>query len=188
MSNGIVQPLTRKELGEFLPSTRAITTFERLITNANAKYSAMYSRTTSFTPSSANTAYPVTLDRTDFQNGFYTDDNKIVAQFDGIYGINITTRIKSTSGTPITSIIWLRKNGVDEQKTASGIAVPGANTISCNNSESIMSLLAGDYIELMFAVTSTGPSLQIVSSTSFSPLSSAATMVITTISQQGQNQ
>ena len=101
----------------------------------------------------ANTAYIIPMDTTDAANGMYflAGDGVHVEQ-DGVYNYQFSVQFANTDSQAHTAYIWLRKNGVDEEGTASKFDVPSKHGSSngfliaaCNF---YVSMNAGDYIEI----------------------------------------
>lgn len=101
------------------------------------------------TVAGANTTTIITYDTTEGASQTYYSGGKVYVQATGVYRILYTIQCDTTSGGSQRVIIWLRQNGVNVARTTSQftIANNGENLAVC---EYIISLLAGDYIEIAF--------------------------------------
>lgn len=115
-------------------------------------------RTTDFLYTANNTAYQITFDTVDFENGttLNTSDG-IEVGVSGIYNYQFSIQFANTDSQIHTAYIWLRKNGVDLAGTGSKFDVPnkhgssdGYLIASCNF---YVQLDAGDTVEMWSAVS-----------------------------------
>jgi hypothetical protein len=149
------------------------------------KYYGTFTRTTNYAPAVANTAYAVPFDSTVIANGISvgTPTSRIVVADSGFYSIACTLQYSSSSGSRKDAYTWVRKNGTDVPQSSRLVSVDinGGYRLGIVN-ESI-SLLAGDYIEIMVAVTNTAITLAAVGATAFAPGSPAANLTIQQIQE-----
>lgn len=101
--------------------------------------------------SAANTTTVLTYNVTDVASQTYTLDTtgKIYVQATGVYRCLFTIQCDTTSGGARFVTIWFRKNGTNIANSAStfSIANNAENLAVC---EIFQSLLAGDYLEVVF--------------------------------------
>lgn len=149
------------------------------------QYYGNFSRTTDYSPASANTAYAIQFDTTRISNGIVigSPTSRIVVPQSGFYDISVTLQYSSSNSSNKDIYSWIRKNGTDISQSSRIL------TLNVNGgyspvliSESI-SMNANDYIEIMFATTDTAVSLNAVASTAFAPGSPAANLVVTQVQQ-----
>lgn len=99
--------------------------------------------------SGANTTTVLTYTTTEGASQTYINGGKIYVQASGVYRILFTIQVDTPSGGSRTVRIWFRKNGVniDNSNSTFTIANNAQNIAAC---EIIVSLLAGDYVEVVF--------------------------------------
>jgi hypothetical protein len=112
---------------------------------------------------SANTAYSMTFDTTDFQVGIVLlNGSQITAQNTGIYNIQFSTQLHTTANQAVDFSIWFAKNGSDiadsntdftiEKINGGGFVVAALNFL--------VQLQSNDYIELKYSKTTAQGQLQ----------------------------
>lgn len=108
-----------------------------------------FSSTQSQTVTGANTTTVLTYDTTETASQTYYSGSEIYVQASGIYRIFFSVQCDTTSGGSQSVRVWLRANGVNVPRTNSffTIANNGENVASC---EFMLSLLAGNYVEVVF--------------------------------------
>ena len=125
------------------------------------RYYGVFSNTTTLTVAAAYTPYAMTFDTTDFALGFSrgSPTSRIVATTAGLYNFQFSAQLTSSNSSAKTVWIWPRKNGTD---------IPNSNsevTLSANDEDMVVawnwvvSLDAGQYVELMYAASDTAISL-----------------------------
>lgn len=142
------------------------------------------SRNTDLAPAAADTAYAIALDTTELSNGVSIVDNtKVTAANAGIYSISITAQLMSSSASAKNVWFWMRKNGTDVTYSSR------ITTMNLNGGYrplalvEVISLEAGDYIEVMWAVSDTAVTLKAAAATAFAPASPALQVVVTQTQQ-----
>jgi hypothetical protein len=122
--------------------------------------------TTDQVAANTTTAYPVTLNTTSFSNGVSVVSNsRITVAFDGIWNLQFSIQFKNTTNDGQDFDIWFRKNGVNIDNSNSRFHLP-ARKILADPSHVIAalnfmeSLVAGDYIEIVWRTTDTGVSIE----------------------------
>lgn len=110
---------------------------------------------TANTTFTANTPKVITINTTDYDNGFTLASNKVTAAYNGLYNIQFSLQFVNEDVQAHNTWVWLRKNGTDIAGTASKIDVPSSHgsshgylIFSCNF---FVNLIAMDYIELVAA-------------------------------------
>ena len=149
------------------------------------KYYGVFSRTTDYSPALANTAYAVQFDTTRISNGVVigSPTSRIVVPESGLYDVSVTLQYSSGNSSAKDIYSWIRKNGTDVSQSSRIVSLSGSGTYSPVLVSEAISLAANDYIEIMFASTSTNVTLNAVASTAFAPGSPAANLVIEQIQQ-----
>ena len=149
-------------------------------------YYGEFSKTNSQSPIAANTAYPLLFTNTQIANGVSiggTTSQIFVAQA-GLYNIACSVQITSGNSSQKAIWVWLRLNGITDFPNSARIA-----SITLNNGyvvvtlNEVASLLAGDFIEVMYAADSTNVSIATVAATAFAPAAPAVILAVTQTEQ-----
>lgn len=103
----------------------------------------------------ANTTTAITYNTTDIASQIYYSGSKLYVQATGIYRLLYTVQFDTTSGGQQSVKVWIRKNGVNVANSASVFTIQnnGENIAAC---EVVLSLLAGDYVEVVFQSSDAG--------------------------------
>lgn len=147
--------------------------------------------TTTQTAASTTTAYAITFNTTDIARDVsIVSGSRITVSRSGVYDLQFSGQFTNTDSAIQDVDIWLRKNGTDIPFSRGAISVPnrhgsidGSILPSWNY---LMDLASGDYLELMWRVTSTTVSL-ITLPTATSPTRPAAASVIATMAYVSNN-
>lgn len=132
-------------------------------------YGSFYDTTTQ-TAALANTPYAVKLNSTAESNQIAVVNNtRVTFKNRGSYNIQFSAQIDQSSGSPHTVYIWLRKNGVDVPHSAGLITIQGNNSEVVPSWNYIVSVLGGDYVEVMWAVSDTNVFIASFAATAFCP-------------------
>ena len=148
------------------------------------KYSyGLFSRTTDLAVAGINTAYVVNFDTTNVSNGvgIGTTSSKLVVDQSGLYKIDISAQIDSSSGglQGATMYMWIRKNGNDVNDSTRRQGVVGAAP-STNMSFSVnINLNANDNIEIAYAGDNTALIFDASSANAFAPSTAAVKVTVT---------
>jgi hypothetical protein len=149
-------------------------------------YYGEFTKTDSQAPAVINTAYPLTFTNTQIANGVTiggTTSQIIVAQA-GLYNINVSVQITSTNASQKAVRIWLRLNGTTDVPNSArlvSLTLNGGYLVATLNQ--VESLLAGNFIEVMYASDSTAISIATVAATAYAPAAPAAIITITQTEQ-----
>jgi hypothetical protein len=76
-------------------------------------------------------------------------------QYDGMYNIQFSAQVDQVSGSGQHIYIWFRKNGVDIPWSSSEVSVQGTNAESVPSWNFMVDMVAGDYLTIVYTVTST---------------------------------
>jgi hypothetical protein len=149
-------------------------------------YYGEFTKTNSQSPAVINTAYPLLFTNTEIANGVSiggTTSQIIIAQA-GLYNLACSVQITSTNSSQKSIWVWLRKNGTTDIPNSARVA-----SITLNNGylvvtlNEVASLLAGDFIEVMYAADSTNVSIATVAATAFAPAAPAVIFAVTQTEQ-----
>lgn len=121
------------------------------------EYYGVFSDTATKTPAAIYTPYAITFNTTDLANGFSrgSPTSRIVSSASGLFNIQFSAQVSSSSASAKKIWIWPRKNGTDVPNSNSEATIDangGASVLSWNF---VLSLNANDYIELMYATDDT---------------------------------
>lgn len=139
-------------------------------------------RTSDVTAAAANTAYAITYDAPVGNKGIEldtVDPSKIVFTQAGEYLILFSAQITSSTASTVEFYFWPRLNGVDAPNNTmiNSLHNNGATFVSSRGAK--FDVVAGDYLQVMWAVSDTSGSLDASAATAFSPASPASTVHIT---------
>jgi hypothetical protein len=131
----------------------------------NAPYGA-FQDSTDQVAANTTTAYAVTFDTTDFNNGVtLSNSSRLNVSQSGIYNIQFSIQFTNTTNASQDVDVWFRKNGtnIDKSNSRFGFAPrKGAgdpfHTIAAINY--FLSLNANDYVEIMWRPTDVGVSIE----------------------------
>jgi hypothetical protein len=152
----------------------------------NAPYGA-FQDSTDQTAANTTTAYAVTFDTTDFSNGVtLSNSSRLNVSQDGIYNLQFSIQFKNTTNDGQDVDVWFRKNGTNIDNSNSRFHVvarkstgdPSHLVASLNF---FVSLVANDYMEIMWRTTDVGISIEHFA-TSSTPTRPAVPSVIATMS------
>jgi hypothetical protein len=131
----------------------------------NAPYGA-FQDSTDQVAANTTTAYAVTFDTTDFNNGVtLSNSSRLNVSQSGIYNIQFSIQFTNTTNASQDIDVWFRKNGTNIDKSNSrfgfaprkGVGDP-FHTIAAINY--FLSLNANDYVEIMWRPTDVGVSIE----------------------------
>jgi hypothetical protein len=118
--------------------------------------------TTDQTVASTTTAYPITLNTTDFSEGVeIQSSSQIKVSYAGVYIFNISAQLSNTTNAAQDVDIWFRKNGTDiaNSNTRFGLA-PRKSAGDPFHTVAYMGLpiqlAIDDYVQFMWRSTDTG--------------------------------
>lgn len=138
-------------------------------TSATGFYGSFYD-TTNQNAAAINTPYAMRLNTTAESNQIAIISNsRITFKNRGSYNLQFSAQIDQSSGSTHKVFIWLRKNGVDVPQSASLVTVQGNNTELIAAWNFIVTVLAGDHAEIMWAVSDTTVILAAFAATAFCP-------------------
>jgi len=139
-------------------------------------------RTTDVTAAAADTAYAIQYDTPTGNKSISldgTDPTKIVFDEAGEYLIMFSAQITSSSASTVNFYFWPRLNGTDAPNNTM------VNSLHNNGATFVVSrsakfdVTAGDYLQVMWATSSTSGFLDAQAVTAFSPAAPASTVHIT---------
>jgi hypothetical protein len=152
----------------------------------NAPYGA-FQDSTDQVAANTTTAYAVTFDTTDFNNGVtLSNSSRLNVAQSGLYNLQFSIQFKNTTNDGQDVDVWFRKNGTNIDKSNSRFhlsqrksAGDPSHLIAALNF--FVNLAANDYVEIMWRTTSTSVSIEHFAASS-SPTRPAVPSVIATLS------
>lgn len=149
-------------------------------------YYGEFTKTDTQTPAAINTAYALTFTSTEIAKGVTigAPTSRIVIANAGLYNFNASVQITSTNSSQKSIWVWLRKNGTTDVPNSARVA-----SITLNNGylvvslNEVLSVLAGEYYEVMYAADDTNVSVATVAATAFAPAAPAAILAVTQTEQ-----
>ena len=150
------------------------------------KYYGEFTKLDTQTPAAINTAYPLTFTNTEIANGVSrgTTTSHIQITQAGLYSIAASVQITSTNASQKSIWVWTRKNGTTNFPNSARIASTTLNNgyvvVTLNE---VASLIAGDFIEIMYAADDVNVSIATVAATAFAPAAPAAILAVTQTEQ-----
>ena len=150
------------------------------------RYYGEFTKTNSQVPAVINTAYALVLTNTEIANGVSLGSplSRVVIAQAGLYNIAASVQITSTNASQKSVWVWLRKNGTTNFPNSSRVA-----SITLNNGylvvtlSEVASMLAGDFIEVMYATNDINISISTVAATAFAPAAPAVILAVTQTEQ-----
>jgi hypothetical protein len=145
---------------------------------------ALFGRATAVTAAAVNTAYAIQFDAPAFATGISRDPanlTRIVFANAGLYRLSFTAQMASSSASSVELRFWPKVNGtnIGGSTMVGSLHNNGATTVVAR--DSLFQFAAGDYLEAMWATTSTSGFLEAHADTAYSPASPSVTMAITRI-------
>lgn len=137
---------------------------------ATTGYYGLFYDTTTQSAAAINTPYAMTLNSTAESNQIaVTNNSRITFKNRGTYNIQFSAQLDQTSGASHNIFIWFRKNGVNIDNSASVVAVQGSTAELVAAWNFVITVLGGDYIEIMWAVSNTAVQIVAAPATAFCP-------------------
>ncbi len=149
-------------------------------TSAVGYYGSFYDTTTQ-TAAAINTPYAMTLNTTAESNQIaVTSGSRITFKNRGTYNIQFSAQLDQTSGASHNIYIWLRKNGVDIPNSSSVVAIQGTTAELVAAWNFVISVSGGDYVQIMWAASSTSVQIVAAPANAFSP--AIPSVIVTAVS------
>ena len=145
------------------------------------RYGSFFDTTTQ-TAAAINTAYAMTFNSTDLNQGVTlgTPTSRVYVDTINTYNIQFSAQVVNTTGGGAHRIwIWLRKNGADVPNTATVIRIQGNNSEAVAAWNFLLEMNQGDYFELMWAADNTGVQLQTFAASGFYPAIPSVILTVT---------
>jgi hypothetical protein len=126
--------------------------------------------TTTQTAAVINTAYAITFNTSDVSDGVYigSPSSRVYVDTEATYNFQFSAQLDNTSGGNHLAYIWYRVNGADVANSASQVRLKGSDGELVAAWNFVAKLRAGDYFELMWAVSDTA--VQLVAQAAAAPV------------------
>lgn len=133
---------------------------------------------------SANTAYAMTLDTTDFSNGVtLSNSSRINVANAGLYNLQWSGQFVNTDSQIHDSSVWIRINGTNLTGSTGFLSIPnkhgGVDGHLIVGWNYFLQLAQNDYVELYWSATNTGISLQHFAAQTSPTRPSTASLIVT---------
>lgn len=145
-----------------------------------------FSDTTVQTIAAINTAYPIKHNTTDISQGISVvndgsgNPTKLTVTNAGLYKVTVSNQYTSSNSSAQNIQTWLRQNGTDISNSNSYLTIANNGATAIFSTAYVISMQAGDYLQIMWASDSTNVKINNIAATAYSP---AAPSVITSITQ-----
>jgi hypothetical protein len=151
-------------------------------------YYAMYQDVLTQTIAVINTGYPINFRTLDLSNGVsIVSNSQITFAHTGIYNLQFSVQLENSDSQEHDVTIWLRLNGTDVPGSAGFVAVVakhgGINGHVLPSWNYLLSVVAGQYYELVWSATSTQVTMPFIAAGS--PPPSTASAIFTVTQQSG---
>jgi hypothetical protein len=148
---------------------------------ASGFYGSFYD-TTDQTAAAVNTPYAMKLNTTVESNQISVLNNsQITFKNRGTYNIQFSAQFSQSSASDHFIWIWMRKNGTDIPNSTGKISIKGSKGDLVAAWNFVLSVLGGDYVEIMWAVEDTGIVLLHDAPTAFAPAVPSVIVTATSI-------
>lgn len=139
-----------------------------------------FAKTTDQVPTAINTANAITWPAALISNGVSigAPTSRIVAANAGLYKFAASFQLTSGSASVKNVWFWFRKNGVDIANTALITSMDSGTAVRSPSRSLLISLAAGDYVEVMWAADDTNVTLDAIPATAFAPAAPAALLSV----------
>lgn len=143
-----------------------------------SRYGSFYDTTTQVA-GAINTATKITFNTTDLSSGVYlgTPTSRVYVDTDGIYNFQTSIQLDSTVATAEEFYLWFAVNGVDLANSASQVRIQGNSAEVFVALNYFFKLKAGDYVELVYSVSSLG--VQLLASGAVAPHPGIPSVILT---------
>jgi hypothetical protein len=147
-------------------------------------YYAQYQDVLTQTIAVINTGYPVKFRTMDLSNGVtVVSDSRITFANTGVYNLQFSLQLENSDTQEHDVTIWLRKNGADVAGTSGFVAVVakhgGINGHTITSWNYLLSVVGGEYYELVWSATSTQVTMPFIPAGSPPPSTASAIFTVT---------
>ena len=144
---------------------------------------AFFGQDSDITAAAADTAYAITHDAPPMSSGVSQGSpaSRIVFNEGGTYLLAFSAQVTSTSSSTVTFRFWPRINGTDVAGSTIVANLHQNDATFVVSRSAIFQVNAGDYLEVMWATTSTSGYLQATAATGYAPAAPSTSLSVTRI-------
>jgi len=143
------------------------------------RYGGFYSTSTQ-TAALADTAYAVTFNTTEIAFGVsINSSSRVTPDNGGLFLLDYSIHLHETSGGSHDVFSWVRINGADVSYSGVHTQIEGNGTETSTGNRHILRLARGDYVEVMWATSSTAIEISGDAASAFAPACPSARVTIT---------
>ena len=149
---------------------------------------AFLTQDASITAAAINTAYAITFDEPvaggadGITRGASPNESRIIFEEGGLYYLSFTAQIYSTSSSQVDFYFWPRVNGSDVSSGATQASLHNNTATKPVTKGAIFRVNANDYLQAMWATSSTSGTLNAFAATAFAPAAPSVSLSIVRIS------
>lgn len=141
-----------------------------------------FSSSISQTAPTINTPHQVHFENTEIASGVRAlNGGQISTDYAGLYAFDFRLQLTSSNSSQKNMYIWARKNGTDIPRSTSKVTLVGNGVEMVPSWSFTVSMQAGDYFELMYAVDDPAIIINAPLETSFAPSTPSATIRVSQI-------
>lgn len=142
-----------------------------------------FSSTADQTLAAINTATPITFTTTEISHGVTigTPTSRLVVTESGLYHIDVSAQLTSNSASAKNIFFWIAKNGTAVPDTTRALTLADNAAYTPFATTYDISLVASDYVQIMWAANSTAVLLDAVAASGFAPTAPSIITVITQV-------
>ena len=150
----------------------------------NMPYGA-FQDSTDQTAANTTTAYAITFDTTDFNNGVtLSNSSRLNVSQSGIYNIQFSVQLVNTTNASVDIDIWFRKNGTNIDKSNSRFGLAPRKSLGdpfhlIGAINFFVSLDTNDYVELMWRTSDVGAYIEHYAASSTPTRPSIPSVIVT---------
>ena len=150
----------------------------------NMPYGA-FQDSTDQTAANTTTAYAITFDTTDFNNGVtLSNSSRLNVSQSGIYNIQFSVQLVNTTNASVDIDIWFRKNGTNIDKSNSRFGLAPRKSMGdpfhlIGAMNFFVSLDTNDYVELMWRTSDVGAYIEHYAASSTPTRPSIPSVIVT---------
>lgn len=135
------------------------------------------------TAAAVDTAYAITYDTPAMSSGISqgTPASRITFAEGGVYVLSFSGQVTSTSSSTVTFRFWPRINGTNVAGSTIVTNLHQNNATNVVSRTAIFNVTAGDYLEVMWSVSSTSGYLHATAATAYAPSAPSTSLSITRI-------
>ena len=137
-----------------------------------------FTTTTDQAATATNTPKVITHENTEDANRVYSEGSKIYVEQAGDYFISYSTTFSSSSSSAKTVDVWFRLNGEDIPRSSTKFIMSGNPNQRNTSKGGVLDLKAGDYVEIVFAVSDTNVIINSDPATAVHPASAGSVFSI----------